>query len=404
MSEISTDIIAAVKEIKSAIVRAQARVAADANAEMLSLYFGIGRYVSRKTKTEKWGAGVIDTISARLQKEMPGLRGFSARSIHKMRYFYEIWSKALILPSVTAKSELALLTDEFLPSLAAKLKTGTTAADFLSISFTHHTEVLDRTETLEEHLFYVREAAQNRWSVRQLRESIKRDDFHHRGAMPSNFVETIPDVRLARKTLDMFRDEYLLDFVNLDDIDVSTGEDVDERVVEKSIVANIRRFITEFGKDFSFIGNQYRVEAAGHEHFIDLLFFNRELNALVAVELKRGAFKPIYLGQLHLYLQALDDTVKKPHENASIGIILCQSADKPYVEYATRDYNKPLGVATYKTADEMPENLRRALPPIDELRKQLEIGGSVSRRDAEAQREGQSGRWAVSGKRNGGRE
>ena len=161
-------------------------------------------------------------------------------------------------------------------------------------------------------------------------------------------------------------------------MEAADAEDVDERVVEKSIVANIRRFITEFGKDFSFIGNQYRVEAAGHEHFIDLLFFNRELNALVAVELKKGAFKPIYLGQLNLYLQALDDTVKKPHENASIGIILCHSADKPYVEYATRDYNKPLGVATYRTADEMPETLRRALPPIDELRKQLEIAGGIT--------------------------
>ena len=191
--------------------------------------------------------------------------------------------------------------------------------------------------------------------------------------MPSNFVAAIPDIALARKTLGMFRDEYLLDFVNLDDVEAGSAEDVDERVVEKSIVANIRQFITEFGRDFSFIGNQYRVEAAGHEHFIDLLFFNRELNSLVAVELKKGAFKPIYLGQLNLYLQILDDTVKKAHENPSVGIILCQSADRPYVEYAIRDYNKPLGVATYRTADEMPENLKRALPPIDELRRRITI-------------------------------
>lgn len=386
-SAISPGILTAVKEIKSAIARAQSRVAANANAEMLSLYFGIGRYVAHRTQAEKWGAGVIDAISRQLQREMPGLRGFSARSIHKMRHFYEVWREDLILPSATAKVALSEggATDlspapvrsgveEILPSLTAKLGTGT-AADFLSVSFTHHTEVLDQTETREERLFYVREAAQNRWSVRQLRDSIKRDDFRHRGEMPSNFAVTIPDTALARKTLAMFRDEYLLDFVNLDDIDAASDEDVDERVVEKSIVENIQCFISEFGRDFSFIGSQYRVEAAGHEHFIDLLFFNRELNALVAVELKKGAFKPIYLGQLNLYLQALDDTVKKPHENASVGIILCQSADRPYVEYAVRDYNKPLGVATYKTADEMPENLKRALPPIDELRRQLEIGG-----------------------------
>lgn len=386
MDELSKDIVEAVKEIKSAIVKAQSRVAANANAEMLRLYFGIGQYVSYKTKTGKWGTGVIDTISWQLQKEMPGLRGFSARSIHKMRYFYEIWSEDLILPSMTAKLESTedgganlppvaakVRMDVFLPSLTAKLKKGTTAAEFLSISFTHHTEILDRTETSEERLFYVREAAQNKWSVRLLRESIKRDDFHHRGTMPSNFTATIPDIALARKTLGMFRDEYLLDFVNLDDVEAGSAEDVDERIIEKSIVANIRQFITEFGRDFSFIGNQYRVETAGHEHFIDLLFFNRELNSLVAVELKKGAFKPIYLGQLNLYLQILDDTVKKAHENPSVGIILCQSADRPYVEYAIRDYNKPLGVATYRTADEMPEDLKRALPPIDELRRRITI-------------------------------
>ena len=391
MNDISIGIVNAVKEIKAAIVRAQSRVAANANAEMLSLYFGIGRYVLYKTQTEKWGTGVIDTISAQLQKEMPGLRGFSGKSIRKMRQFYESWGDSAIWPSATAKLESGgnALSIEAVnstqqesvsaiwPSPTAKLEAtngvAVTVAEFLSISFSYHMEILSGVKTLEERLFYIHEAAQNKWKERQLRESIKRDDFHHRGAMPSNFAATIPDATLARKTLAMFRDEYLLDFVNLDDIEAATGEDVDERVVEKSIVANIRQFITEFGKDFSFIGNQYRVEAAGHEHFIDLLFFNRELNALVAVELKKGEFKPIYLGQLNLYLQALDDTVKKPHENASVGIILCQSADKPYVEYAIRDYNKPLGVATYRTADDMPENLKRALPPIDELRKQLEI-------------------------------
>lgn len=395
MNELSGNIIAAVKEIKAAIVKTQVRVTANANAELLMLYFGIGQYVSYKTKTEKWGSGVIDTISAQLQKEMPGLRGFSARSIHKMRHFYQIWSGDAILPPLAAKLEsqqeecaisplltIKIHTEEFLPPLAAKTTAGgcrITAKEFLAISFSHHTEIIDRTATLEERLFYIQQAARNRWSKRQLRESIKRDDYHHRGTMPSNFAATISDVVLARKTLGMFRDEYLLDFVNLDDLDASNGEDVDERVIEKSIVANIRQFITEFGRDFSFIGNQYRVEAAGHEHFIDLLFFNRELNALVAVELKKGAFKPIYLGQLNLYLQILDDSVRKPHENPSVGIILCQSADKPYVEYAIRDYNKPLGVATYKTADEMPENLKRALPPIDELRRRLALAEEEER-------------------------
>ena len=398
MQELSADIVSAVRDIKSAIVKAQSRVAANANAEMLSLYFGIGQYVSHKTKTEKWGTGVIDAISRLLQQEMPGLRGFGARNIRNMRQFYEKWAEDLIWQTPSAKLKMDAAEGKecsqsvsdsgegvgiqlILPPVAAKLSSidgiGISASDFLALSFSHHMEILSGAKPLEERLFYVHEAALRHFNLEQLRDSIKRDDFHHRGALPSNFMATIPDMTLARKTLAMFRDEYLLDFVNLDDIEAADGEDVDERVVEKSIVANIKKFIMSFGRDFSFIGNQYRLEVEGHELFVDLLFFNRELNALVAVELKKGEFKPAYLGQLHLYLQALEDNHKKPHENPPVGIILCKSADKAFVEYAVRDFDKPMGVATYRTADEMPENLRRALPPIDELRRQLAIAGDA---------------------------
>ena len=189
--------------------------------------------------------------------------------------------------------------------------------------------------------------------------------------MPSNFRTAISETKLAMKALGMFRDEYLLDFINTEELDLTNPEDIDEPIIEHAIVTNIRQFIMTFGRDFSFISNQYRLYVSGHELFIDLLFFNRELNCLVAVELKKGVFKPEYLGQLNLYLQALDDQVRKPHENPSVGIILCRSADKSFVEYAVRDFQKPMGVATYQTSDEMPEKLRRALPDIEELRRQL---------------------------------
>lgn len=141
--------------------------------------------------------------------------------------------------------------------------------------------------------------------------------------------------------------------------------------MEKKIIQNIKNFIMAFGRDFTFVGNQFRVEALGHTHIIDLLFFNRELASLVAIELKTGPFKSSYLGQLNIYLQVLDDFVRKPNENPSIGIVLCKSADKAYVEYAVRDYDKPMGVATFKTATEMPEKLRRALPDMEELKKTI---------------------------------
>lgn len=148
-------------------------------------------------------------------------------------------------------------------------------------------------------------------------------------------------------------------------------EDLDEKIVEKAIVANVKKFIMTFGQDFSFIGNQYRMEVAGEEMFIDLLFFNRELNSLVAVELKSGKFRTSYLGQLNTYLSALDTYIRKPHENPSIGIILCREMNQTFVEFAVRDYNKPMGVATYRASKDMPERLRNALPDIEDLKKLL---------------------------------
>ena len=184
-------------------------------------------------------------------------------------------------------------------------------------------------------------------------------------------MEKLSSSEFARRAILAFKNEYMLDFINVEELGARDIEDVDERIVENKIVQNIKNFIMTFGRDFTFVGNQYRVEALGHTHIIDLLFFNRELSSLVAIELKTGPFKTAYLGQLNMYLRVLDDFVRKPNENPSIGIVLCKSADKAYVEYAVRDYDKPMGVATYKTASDMPELLRKALPDVDELKKLL---------------------------------
>lgn len=144
--------------------------------------------------------------------------------------------------------------------------------------------------------------------------------------------------------------------------------------MEKEIVHNIKKFIMTFGHDFAFIGNQYHLEVYSEEFFPDLLFFNRELNAMIVVELKTGKFKPSYLGQLTTYLRILDDKVRKPHENPTMGIVLCKSVDKEFVEYVIQDYDKPMGVATYSTSRDMPEKLRQALPDVEELKKLLDTG------------------------------
>ncbi|WP_099291755.1 MULTISPECIES: YhcG family protein [unclassified Butyricimonas] len=368
----------AVKVIKEAILRSQYRAAASVNKEQLSLYYGIGCYVSKNSREGFWGKGAIETISQQLQKELPGLRGFSVANIKFMRQFYETWCddlKSLTVvsgigedKSLTAVSEIDIQL--LIPSESIE-KENFELTSFLALGFTHHMIIVRKTASLTERLFYIRQSVINKWSKEVLSARIEDDLFHHQGEIAHNFIQTIPDVRQSLKAIGMFKDEYLLDFINVEELAERDKEDIDERVVEQEIIHNIKKFILTFGRDFAFVGNQYKLEVFGIEHFPDLIFFNRELNALVVIELKKGAFKSTYLGQLCTYLRLMDDQMRKPHENPSIGLVLCKSADKKYVEYVIQDYDKPLGVATYKTSDNMPEKLKRALPDIEELKKLL---------------------------------
>ena len=358
----------AVKTIKEAILRSQYRAVASVNKEQLSLYYGIGRYVSENSRTGFWGKGAIEQISSLLQKELPGLRGFSVSNIKNMRVFYEEWEP--VLNRQPAASDLVLDEKLLLSVIRQPLADEFNWPDFLSIGFSHHTEIISKAKTLEARLFYIHECATRYWSKYTLRDYLKVDLYNHRGTLPNNFAQTLPDTKQALKAVCSFKDEYLLDFINVEELN-EQEEDLDEKILEKAIVANVKKFIMTFGQDFSFIGNQYRMEVAGEEMFIDLLFFNRELNSLVAVELKSGKFRTSYLGQLNTYLSALDTYIRKPHENPSIGIILCKEMNQTFVEFAVRDYNKPMGVATYRASKDMPERLRNALPDIEDLKKLL---------------------------------
>lgn len=368
----------AVKVIKEAILRSQYRAASSANKEQLSLYYGIGCYVSKNSREGFWGKGAIEAISLQLQKELPGLRGFSAANIKFMRQFYETWCEDL--KSLTAVSEIgdgksltavSEIDTQLLFPCEIPQKEDFDITSFLGLGFTHHMIIVRKTNSLAERLFYIRQALMNNWSKEVLTARIDDDLFNHQGEIANNFIQKIPDARQSLKAIGMFKDEYLLDFINVEELGERDKEDIDERVIEQEIIHNIKKFILTFGRDFAFVGNQYKLEVYGVEHFPDLIFFNRELNALVVIELKKGAFKSSYLGQLCTYLRLVDDQMRKPHENPSIGIVLCKSADKKYVEYVIQDYDKPLGVATYKTSDEMPEKLKQALPDIEELKKLL---------------------------------
>ena len=359
----------AVQIIKSAIERSRYRAARAGNAELLSLYYGIGKYVSENTRSGSWGSDAIGTISKQLQKELPGLRGFSETNIKYLRLFYENWKESVNrqLPADETELDDSLLLTEIRQPSADELDWN----EFLSISFSHHIEILTKTSSLEERRFYIHECAIHAWSKYTLREYIQSGLYQKKPSLPNNFDQTMSDTQYAVRATMAFKENYLLDFINIENLG-EPKKDYDERVIENERVNNIKDFIIRFGTDFIFIGNQYRIEIAGEEMFIDLLFFNRELNCLIAVELKSGEFRHSYLGQLNTYLAVLDDTVRKPHENPSIGLILCKNMNRSFVDYVIREYDKPLGVATYKTSKDMSEELRRALPDIEDLKRLLE--------------------------------
>ncbi len=360
-----------VRQIKNAILQSRYKAAKLANREMLSLYFGIGKFISENSRNHFWGTSAIERISERLQQELPGLRGFSPANIKRMRQFYEEWQPYLITEN-QIQSIRPMLSDEIrIDLLATNRPTVSDDLDmdtwnsFLSIGFSHHYEIIIRTKTLEERFFYIGKCATEFWNYRVLQNNLKSNLFAKQGKLPNNFAITISDADLRRKALLSFKDEYLLDYINIE----SPDDEVDERVLESEIVLNIKNFIMSLGKDFAFVGNQHRFIVEEREYFVDLLFFNRQLQCLVAIDLKRGEFKPEYLGKMNFYLSALDDLVRLPHENRSIGIILCKSKKEKIVEYAFRDTSKPMGVSTYKLAAELPEKYRDILPDVEELKK-----------------------------------
>ena len=365
----------AVQAIKGAILQSQQHALAAINQEQLALYYGIGRFVSMNTRNKNWGKGFIEAVSEQLRKELPGLRGFSAASLRKMRTFYEEWQMLSDDSFVETNKLVDIESNSFvgtneLPTVQFKIDANFPITAFMNIGFTHHYAIISKVKDVEQRKFYIQFAADTKAKVEDLEQTINDDLYSHQGELPNNFKKTIPDQLQAYRAITMFKDEYLLDFINTEELFIR-DKDRDERVIEQRIVQNVKEFIMTFGKDFTFVGNQYHLEKFGVEEFPDLLFFNRELAALVCVELKDGPFRTSYLGQLAGYLRILDDEVRKPNENPSIGIILCKSANKKFVEYVIQDYDKPMGVATYKTTADMDERLKRLLPPVEELEKLL---------------------------------
>jgi predicted nuclease of restriction endonuclease-like (RecB) superfamily len=377
-----------VAELKIQILQSRYHAVKLVNNEILLLYYATGKSITEKLKRENWGNAVIEKLSEDLQKALPGLRGFSSKNLRNMRQFYETYSTVEIWQSATAKSEISAskaiwqsatakseisaskaiwqsttAKSEIASAPAIKLKKQFIKKIFISLSFTHHILLLNKCRDLKERMFYMELSVANQWSVSLLQHQLDNNLYKRKGKLINNFKQTIT-AKLYSHALESFKDEYLLDFINI-------NEDDNERELETQVINNIKKFVLSLGTGFSYIGNQYRLIAGGEEFFSDLLFFNRLLQCLVVIELKSGKFKPEHAGKLNFYLNLLDEKVKLLHENNSIGIILCREKNNAVVEYAFKNIDKAMGVATYKTSKLPPSRYRKILPDAESLKKFL---------------------------------
>jgi len=279
---------------------------------------------------------VIERLAQDLKREFPEMKGFSPRNLKYMRAFAEAYSD-----------------EPFVQQAAAQ------------IPWFHHCVLLDKVKDLQERLWYIQQTIEHGWSRNVLVHQIESGLYERQGKAITNFERTLPAPQsdLARS---LIKDPYVFDFLTL-------GPQAQERDLERSLLEHLRDFLLELGRGFAFVGSQYRLEVDGDEFFIDLLFYQLRLRCYVVIELKIGEFKPEYAGKMNFYLSAVDDLLRHPEDRPSIGLILCNTQNRLVAEYALRDLSKPMGVATYRVTEALPDELRKSLPSLEELEAELGV-------------------------------
>ncbi len=323
-------------EITARIRSAQYEALKAVNKEMIALYWEVGKRITEQQTALGWGKSVVENLSRDIQKEFPGIKGFGVSNMWDMARFYTEYQ-----------------SNEFLQPLVGE------------ISWSKHIVILTKCKETQQRQFYILATKKYGWTKDVLINKIEAKTYENYLLGQSNFDITLPD-SIKNQAILALKDEYTFDLVGL-------AEEHSEYELEQAIIKNIRAFLMEFGTDFSFIGNQYRLEVDGKEYFIDLLLYNRRLQAMIAIELKIGEFQPEYKGKMEFYLNILNDTVKLPHENPAIGIIICKSKSRMIVEYALKSSNMPIGVATYSLSSELPEAYKKLLPTSEEIAKKIEL-------------------------------
>lgn len=323
-----------ISEIKTKVRNAQYEAMKAVNMALINLYWEIGKSIAEK-QSESWGKSIVPTLSKELQNEFPGVGGFSTTNLWLMVQFYTEYQSVENLQPLVGE-----------------------------ISWSKHTVILGKCKNPKEREFYILATKKFGWTKNVLIHQIENKTFEKYLLNQTNFEETLPE-KIKNQAILAVKDEYIFDFLGIE-------EEYSERDLEQKLIQNIRAFLLELGSDFSFLGNQYKVELSDKEYFIDLLLFHRKLQSLVAIELKIGEFLPEYKGKMEFYLNILNDKVKLPHENEAIGIIICKSKDRTIVEYSLKSSNLPIGISTYSTSEKLPKNYQNLLPSNEELSEKFE--------------------------------
>ena len=321
-------------DIKQKILSKQYEALKSVNKELISLYWDIGKSIVEKQESLGWGKSVVKLLSQELQNEFVGMKGFSVQNLWNMRQFYLEYSK-----------------NEKLQTLSRE------------IGWSHNVAIFQKAKDALEREFYIKMVIKFGWSYRVLDNRMDNKDYEKFLTNQTNFDNTLEEKYKDQAVLSV-KDEYNFDFLDL-------GEEYSEHALEIGLINKIREFLAQMGTDFTFIGNQYKIDIGDEEYFIDLLLYHRRLKSLIAIELKIGKFKPEFAGKMSFYLSVLNDTIKLPDESPSIGIIICQEKNRTTVEYALKENTQPMGIATYKLTDSLPTSLKGLLPSSQDIEEKI---------------------------------
>ncbi|OGT50730.1 MAG: hypothetical protein A3F17_00880 [Gammaproteobacteria bacterium RIFCSPHIGHO2_12_FULL_41_15] len=336
------------QEIKGRIKAARLKAALAVNQEVIKFYWGIGRLIIEKQKSSNWGDKLIDALALDLKKSFPDTQGFSRSNLHSMRKFAESYPNIQIVQALPGQ-----------------------------LPWTHNLVLLERIKNSEARLWYAKEALENGWSYRMLMTQIKEQLYETKGKKLrkiTNFQLKLPSPQsnLAEETI---KDPYKFHFLAI-------GKDAHEKEIHRGLLGHVQQFLMALGQGFALYGTHYPMQVSGKRFEIDLLMYHTKLHCYVVIELKRGEFHPRDAGQLNFYLSIVDDLLKTSHDNATIGLLLCEKKDRVIAEYALRDVNKPMGISEYELARALPKEIRGNLPTIAEIEAELntEFSKKISRK------------------------